>query len=206
MSKIIAFIGPKKSGKDYNCGKLVVESGFLHVNFADELKEVCWDILNWRPKDNNEYELFKQGKIYINCFGYINGRLFLQNLGTEAIRKRDSGFWANCWYNRIKTEEGRNICCSDVRFLNEIDKVLKFDNEFYFTNYTLDVGYDLNDYHESERLSHFILSNGYGKQNIQRLSDDDIRMIFNNFEDYNKQYQIFLDNKDFNGLKKFRGF
>jgi hypothetical protein len=200
------FIGIKGSGKGYQCN-ILKKQGYIQIDFADELKAMCWDILGWTPENDKEYEDFKLGKIYIDGFGYVNGRKFLQNLGTEAIRKRDPEFW--CWEWNKKVEKyfyNTNICCSDLRFLNELKMARYFDAEFYFVNYKSE-RYDCTDTHESERLAQFLLAHNFA--HMQRITQPNIEYVINNFEAWSNEYDRMLKLDKENGtnyLQEFRGF
>ena len=57
-------------------------------------------------------------------------RQFLQLIGTEWGRKKDSDIWINLTLKDIRNNnENKNFYCSDVRFLNEF-KALKNDGWF----------------------------------------------------------------------------
>ena len=179
MSKLTCLVGVIGGGKTCRGEKVVKKEGFIHINFADELREVAWDILEWRPQNEQEYEDFKLGKINILGFGYINGRKFLQNLGT-AIKKRDPHFWVRCWEIKLKwlLIEGKDIVCSDLRFKNELIFALNLDisriscynlnKDFIFCNYK-SKRYDSINEHESEKLAQIILKDGYKDGDILNI-------------------------------------
>lgn len=173
MSKIVCFLGVLGSGKDYQSKKLVSE-GYVQINFADELRAVSWEILGWSPKNDEEYDQFKKGLIEIPNNGFVNGRVFLQNVGS-TMRKRNRNYWAECWQIKVQEaiENGKNICVSDCRFPNEIQHALEFvrnnrwnklyhicnEVEFIFCNY-VSSRYDAINAHESEHLAQRLLNEG----------------------------------------------
>jgi hypothetical protein len=59
MQKFKCFIGPQGGGKDYQCDKLALE-GYRKVSFADGIRELAWYILDWKPKNEQEYREFKE--------------------------------------------------------------------------------------------------------------------------------------------------
>jgi len=192
MVKLICLLGVIGSGKTYRAEKLVKEEGFIHINFADELREISWEILKWRPKNEQEYEDFKNGLIYISSMdGRVNGRQFLQNLGM-SIRKRYPNFFTECW--RAKAihilETDTSVVCSDLRFINELEYVLdiqcsninycSLNKEFIFCDYRSN-RYKANDNHESERLAQGILIDGY---------KDGDRLYYNYFKNYKKERRL----------------
>ena len=184
MAEIVCFLGVIGSGKDYQAQKLVNERGFVHINFADDLRQMAWDILGWKPETPEEYEWFKkQEMVFISrkpCdeTDKITGRQFLQNLGTEAMRKRDPNFWANCWRNQVleNLAIGKNVCCSDLRFSNELSTALSIKKHYLLIGNSANLEdvstklifcdykssrYDATNTHKSEKLAQALLSQGY---------------------------------------------
>ena len=184
MSKLLCLIGVMGSGKDYRAKQFIKDSetfgySMVHVNFADELREMMWDLLNWKPKNDEEYEYFKKGSIvdlgyaerlfdpYVYSIS-LTGRQLLQRMGTEVIRKRDPYFFVNQWKNKVDSLlcENKNVVCSDLRFINELKAAFnvagntKTKKEFIFCNYISD-RYDATNTHESEQLAQRILSDNY---------------------------------------------
>jgi hypothetical protein len=174
MSELRIFIGCLGSGKGFRCDKLVEEQNYVKIDFADELRECIYTLFNWRPKNDEEYEIFKKSKCnmsyfkneQLNCMFDLTGRELLQKMGTEVIRKRIPDFWTECWH--IKTLEalrsGKSVCCSDLRFLNELQAALMlksgFDVKFIFTDYKSDRYSNTNE-HVSEKLAQKILNDGF---------------------------------------------
>lgn len=160
MSNVTCFIGVLGSGKDHQSRKLVKE-GYVQINFADELREMAWSILGWRPENDLEYDWFKKGQIYVPNYGEINGRIFLQNIGS-TMRKKDINYWVKCWIDKASLEvnKGNKVCCSDCRFLNEIRYALRLGSNFIFCNYKSS-RYDDKNTHESEHLAQRFLKEGF---------------------------------------------
>ena len=189
MSHLIVFIGVLGSGKGYQCSVLKKEN-YIQVDFADELRSMGWDILGWCPRpecQDRDYEWFKKLRLdYIHLIythsdeelewyfqvkqehdikedGFIlTGRLFLQNLGTNAIRTRQPDFWVDSWRNKVKRllDEENLVCTSDCRFLNELIVCHELGARFIFCNYKSE-RYNSKDIHESEKLAQFFLKKGY---------------------------------------------
>jgi len=140
MTKLICMIGPINGGKDFRANQFKSDSRVFgysmeHINFADELREMMWDLLDWRPKNNKEYEEFKTGTMMMHEMSIvtnyqtdidITGRELLQNLGTEVMRKRVPNFWSDMWRGKVEKalDEGKNVVCSDLRFINEYKTAL----------------------------------------------------------------------------------
>jgi hypothetical protein len=203
MAKIVCTIGVIGGGKDFTAKQFIKDAeafnqNMIHLNFADELREMAWDILGWRPLTDNDYETFKQSSLITDekhrCATNINftGRQFLQRLGTDAIRKRDKNFWVKCWFDNALNaiDEGKRIACSDARFVNEIDAVLKMTHynpiaksTFVFCDYKSD-RYDCTNPHPSEALAQRVLKDGFKhgemlpKEYLEKLiQDPELRKI-----------------------------
>lgn len=184
MSELVCHIGVIGSGKDYKTQQLVKE-GYVQVDFADALRDMAWSLLGWTPFNSEEYSLFKAGKIYIENFGYVNGRVFLQNLGS-AMRKVDKDFWVKKWHEKVNwlLAEGKNVVCSDLRYVNEMIYAhlmpVSVSTRLVFCNY-ITPRYEPNNPHISERLAQKILANGYKDGDV--LSSDYITSLLQGQKD-----------------------
>ncbi len=107
----IAFGYKISSGKDTCVDYLIEKYGGHKISFAQHL----YDILYYAQK--------------VCGFEIEKDRKFLQWVGTEWARARDSDVWVRLTIKeseRIKKEEiNKNIYCSDVRFLNEFEALKK---------------------------------------------------------------------------------
>jgi len=201
MSKLIVLIGVLNSGKGYRAERFIEDNKrfnneMCHVNFADEVREMAWAILSWRPKNNKEYENFKNNEIWLNpTFVYymkttckITGRQFLQNLGTRAVRNKYPNFWADCWLNGFKKaiSEGKHVITSDLRFPNELKYTLglkkdlmfisDIDKKFIFCDYPSE-NYNATDPDISERLAQRILADSF--EDGQVIPEDYLTNLLN---------------------------
>jgi len=179
-NKLICFVGVMGSGKDYNAKKYIEENpNTVHINFADELREMAWDILGVKF-EGEQYDKFKEGTLNFQYFDQymedseqlVTGREFLQHLGTEALRKRDCNFWVKCWVSKVQEalNAGKDIVCSDLRFDNELRFALGINYSanlsypavpyFVFCNYISD-RYDSINTHESEKFAQTLLKDGF---------------------------------------------
>lgn len=135
--KTVFYIGVIGSGKDYRADRYVSENpGSVKLAFADPLREIVWDILEWKPSSDKEYQEFKSlvFRSGIVTFPLFNGRNILTGLG-EAIKKHDPYFFANRFVQRVSEleEEGyTTVVCSDLRFPVELEAI--FDNEMFETS------------------------------------------------------------------------
>lgn len=178
--RLVSFLGVQGGGKDFSANKLV-QQGYIKVAFADALREMTWDILNWTPQNDHSYEWFKKlpidKRVYINHIAEhklkllainsigaredITGRQFLQNLGV-AIRSRDPNFWVKVAISKIQKilEEGGRVVVTDARFDNEIQALKSLGSKFIFCDYRSS-RYNATDTHESEALAQRLLAEGY---------------------------------------------
>lgn len=182
---LVVFLGVQGSGKNYQCD-LLKEDRYIQVDFADELRSMAWDILGWKPRPecyDRDYEWFKKLELSwidlihkctdkeINYYFdfkqkleipksdfTLTGRLFLQNLGTNAIRARKPDFWIDSWYYKVSRllKEGYKVCTSDCRFENELITCHELCAKFIFCDYRSE-RYNPDDNHESEELARFLL-------------------------------------------------
>lgn len=164
-NKIRAFVGTIGSGKGYRCDQLMNSNpNYIKVDFADELRSMAFKLLGWKPKDVTEYEKFKAGDIYIDGFGFVYGRVFLQRLG-ETMRDIDKDFWIKLWTKRVDKllSMGYDIVISDARHPNELEAISKYksklDAKAYFCNYISD-RYDCKNAHISEKMAQDFLAQG----------------------------------------------
>lgn len=168
--KIVAFVGRAGSGKDYQCS-LLTEKGYRKVAFADALRDIafsCFDIPYEFGMQRYEEMKAKEDCIKVlteDSLHELNFRQFLEYLGTQGIRKYDNDFWCNCLIKTLK-ETTDNICISDMRFINEYDKLKQFAEE---NDYELKVifcdypsgRYQTNNKHESARMGNYFAECGY---------------------------------------------
>ena len=85
MREIVIYLGLMGSGKDYEANLL---EGHTKIPFALCLREWTWQLLDWSPQTESDYEHFKNNKILIpnNICGLsdkqgASGRHILQAMG-----------------------------------------------------------------------------------------------------------------------------
>lgn len=179
LLEIKGFVGVIGSGKDYQCKKLTNE-GFIQLGFADCLRDMVWKMLNWKPKNEEEYDLFKKGLYPIPVYGKLDGRLLLQRIG-ETMREIDPDFWVKQMKQKIERtiSAGHNkICISDVRYPNELKMLQSYSWKgmvnIRFCDYHSS-RYNDKDKHQSEALAQKLLTLGFedgdiiSKNTIDRL-------------------------------------
>lgn len=188
MRKIIAYIGVIGSGKDYQAN-LRVKEGYAKLNFKDALIDMCSDIVGYDVRE--DYEWFKSHllgmrrpsnplnegycnmdtKTMIEQHGLMTGRILLQRVGTETMRKRDQDHWAKQWIEAVKKHAAWNIANADCRFRNECNAIVAHGAEcefkFVFCDYR-SKRYDATMDHESEFIAQALLK--MGLKNGQEIS------------------------------------
>jgi hypothetical protein len=146
---IIGLIGYKGSGKDVMADYLVSHYNFEKMAFADPLKDICRFLFDLSETQLTDRKL-KEQKIE---FWSLSPREILQKVGTDLFRKHfDAEFWVKLMENKIsqKLEKNPNlnIVCSDVRFQNEANLILKLGGKIVY----IDRFNCPNDSHESEQV------------------------------------------------------
>lgn len=122
MEKIIlGLVGRKQVGKDTVADYLIEHENFTQIAFADTLREVAYGT---NPLVSVDPPLYYAD--VIDSVGYEAGkrdypefRRFLQNLGTNGIRRVEPDFWIKHAINRIQETPG-HVVVTDVRFPNEL--------------------------------------------------------------------------------------
>ncbi len=142
---IIAFTGKRGHGKSTAAEALVREHGYVHLNFADPLREVCALVYGVTFEEMLDPVLKEQP---LERWPYKAPRDLLQQIGTEMFRNYIPETWIENWKNRVQAalspyevEVGATdglgnprraeggiifshpgapgVVCSDCRFLNE---------------------------------------------------------------------------------------
>lgn len=135
MSKIIAFNGKKRSGKDYNAKLLkekLEDNGYsvAIISFAYPIKDIIAKTFNISVDDvelykNESDEYGLEIKVYPNnqpsgVIKYIDMREILQRFGTEAMKPYfGKAVWANLTYNKIEEIGCDYSIIPDFRFPEE---------------------------------------------------------------------------------------
>ena len=108
----IAFGYKMSSGKDTSVDYLIKKYGGEKISFSKFLYNIMYYVQDLCGLEKEK------------------DRHFLQLIGTEWGRKKDSDIWVNLTLKDIRNNnENKNFYCSDVRFLNEF-KALKNDGWF----------------------------------------------------------------------------
>lgn len=189
LPTIVAYIGKAGSGKDYQC-KLLTKLGYKKIAFADALRDIAFSSLDVdtsmydEEEYNHFYNVMKETwdcitvKYDSSILKKFNFRRFLENLGTQGIRKYDNDFWVRSVINEIKKNDYKKVCISDMRFPNEYNKLREFAEEngyvfrCMFCDYRSDRYQEVNT-HESARLSNWLSEQGYS--DLEEIRSEDIQ-------------------------------
>jgi len=147
--KIIAFCGPKGSGKDAAAGIL---KNHKHAKFAGGLKVMIGALLEYAGCDKKDVQYWVEGagkEKPCPFLGDITPRYAMQTLGTEWGRdKMHKDFWVRMTENYIKTLGNYPVVITDLRFPNERDMVQKLGGVAVRIRPS---NYDPKDAHQSEQ-------------------------------------------------------
>lgn len=107
--KLILVHGKARSGKGEVAKRLCEKYGYVEVGFADCLKELAVEVFGWDPNE-----------IWVNRTP--ESRKFMQLLGNEIGRAKNSNFWIKKLEERLEGKyKDKNIVISDLRYTNEAE-------------------------------------------------------------------------------------
>lgn len=188
--RVVGLVGVKGSGKTKRQQDLVAQ-GYVALDFKDALLDMASDLVGYDVRAN--YDYFKENLVGLSAPAEIGpalmqrrpphqitaevlasyplamtGRLLLQRLGTEVMRKRNANYWADAWYDKAHSAlyAGQRVVVADCRFPNEIRMMRQLASDFHtqaqfiFCDYR-SARYCATDPHESEHLAQHYLAQGY---------------------------------------------
>jgi len=138
--KIVAFTGKRGHGKSTAAEALVREHGYVHLNFADTLRDVCNLVYRVSYEEMMDPVLKETP---LTRWPYKAPRELLQQIGTEMFRNYIEDTWIENWSQRvygasishpigigmsgemIESTPPAGVVCSDCRFLNEAKMIKK---------------------------------------------------------------------------------
>jgi hypothetical protein len=132
--QVYAFTGKRGMGKSTAAEVLVRDHGYVHLNFADPLREVC-HIVYGVSFDEMTDPILKE-KV-LERWPFKAPRELLQQIGTDMFRNYIPETWVERWKMTVRglaigehfDEKGyyiptpAGVVCSDCRFLNEAQAV-----------------------------------------------------------------------------------
>lgn len=130
---VVGLSGKMGAGKDTAADYLVAKHGFQKLAFAGDLKLMLAQldpiIDDQGTRLSHVTREFSKGQ-YAEMEAHLKRhfpeyRRLLQVLGTECIRNRDSGFWADRVVDTLRTmPDNSKVVITDCRFRNEAEAVM----------------------------------------------------------------------------------
>jgi hypothetical protein len=139
MTKIIAFCGPKGSGKDTCAARLLTRNEvhgweyFVKVPFAGPIKQVCRIIFGLTV---DECEILELKEKKLERWPYVTPRQLLQD---EANHYRDAyspDIWVKAWDRAVSAIGEECILITDLRFPEELTKIQAMGGIVCYVNRT----------------------------------------------------------------------
>lgn len=136
---LICYLGRNTSGKSYRANLLVKDQNYVKVSMADALRELAWKSLGWRPKNEEEYNEFKNSYYQLYGWDCFSGREYLKNLGEGCKDLFGEDFWVKQWEKNI-SEVIYNIAVQDaIRNIKLANEIIKIKGNKFFENETIDI-------------------------------------------------------------------
>lgn len=180
MKEIVAFVGRHGSGKDHQSKQLVEKRGYKKLAFADPLRSIFFSMIGLSEEEGNKrYDELRKTVIFKDGDRAVTGKMMIEKLGAEGIRKYDDEFLVKCLLREIEAlPNGTNVCISDLRVPAEYLAVKKFADERHimFKVVFCDFRsgrYDESAGHSTLRLPDFLIAKGYKDQDV--VSDADMQ-------------------------------
>lgn len=121
---IIIFSGEKQSGKS-TATSFLKDKDFVDIKMADPLKDMLRTLMKYKDLSDEYIERCLEGDLKevpeSKVFGNKTPRHAMQQLGTEWRNTIYTELWSDIWLYRINKDSKLNYCCSDVRFVHEIE-------------------------------------------------------------------------------------
>ncbi len=133
--RIIAFCGPKGSGKDQSAKFLLARNSviksdlFLQVNFADTLKSVCGTMFGLTFAEMNE-AAYKE--VVLDRWPYKSPRDLMQTTARLFRTMFAPEIFVMAWERKIKVIKAGCIVCTDLRHQEEYDLLRMLDAKIFY--------------------------------------------------------------------------
>lgn len=134
MKKIVGIVGFIGSGKN-TAAEYFVQNGYKLESFASSLKDTVSSIFQWDRSllegDTEESRVFRETidewwSVRLNIKN-LTPRFVLQHFGTDLFRDH---FHSDIWIASVEKKlinSSDNIVISDVRFMNEVEALRRYD-------------------------------------------------------------------------------
>lgn len=121
---LVSFTGRKGHGKT-TAAQVLIDAGFVHLNFADPVREVCQIVYGLSLEEMCDAEL---KEIPLTRWPFKSPRELMTEIGTEVFRKRHADIFCRVFdrrYRELVWAGSTKVVCSDVRFLNEAGLIIE---------------------------------------------------------------------------------
>lgn len=115
---IVAFNGDAGAGKDTAANHLVSSYGFVKINFADTLREVCKTVFGLTDAEMTDRHLKEQP---LARWPFQSPRRIMQIVGTECFRTHFPGVWIEAFARKAAGYE--RVVAADCRFIDEAEYI-----------------------------------------------------------------------------------
>lgn len=126
--RIVAFTGPKTSGKDTAAKYLLARNSILKSNlfeqhnFADAMKNTCANIFGFTPQEMNEMP-FKEQEL--SRWPFHTPRYHMINIAKLFRTFYGGDVWVRAWERKIKISRAKCIVLTDLRHVEELEVLQK---------------------------------------------------------------------------------
>lgn len=120
---IIAFAGYRGSGKS-EAVRTLTQLGFTDVKMAAPLKAMLATMYEYCGLDAEAIYRRLEGDLKEVADEWLGGqtpRHAMQQLGTEWRNSIDPHLWIPMWQRRVRMLKPNPVCCSDIRFPQEVN-------------------------------------------------------------------------------------
>jgi hypothetical protein len=130
LPNIVAICGSKRAGKDVIAMTLVKHHGYMHMKFANPLKNMIKELFDLRDvdveTDAKDVMIEKYGATPRRLMQFIGTEVF-QNSIQQVCPSLGRTFWARKLVSNIP--EGQRIVISDLRFPHEVNILREYSRD-----------------------------------------------------------------------------
>lgn len=120
--RIVALCGGKSHGKS-TAAKVLIDAGYIPVNFADRLKKACAIIFDLTDEEMEDEVIKEQ---VLDRWPFLSPRAIMQHVGTELFRNWLPETWTNGYAIDVARvlASGADVVTGDLRFPdNEVETI-----------------------------------------------------------------------------------
>lgn len=120
--RVVAFTGPKQSGKD-TCGQMVLNMPgtlqrmyFTHINFAHSVKEICRTAFALTDEEMEDGVLKERR---LDRWPFLTPRQIMQDVANHFRKAYGEDIWARRWTEKVQATRFGCVVTTDLRFPDE---------------------------------------------------------------------------------------